>query len=183
MQKHEVSNLVKFRKMNESDISFIFNSWLKCHRHSKYTRGIASPIYYSGQHRLIERAITDGETYIACAIDDDSHIYGYACASRVTGQLAVHYIYVKSTYRNLGIGKELLNQYKHDLSTGSCHTHASELTEILAPKFNMVYHPYLLMELYNEQSNKPIAINQLAAKNSGNERSGSEESTQEQIKE
>lgn len=180
-QQNEISKTLKIREVTEPDVSFVFNSWLKSHRHSDSTRGISSPVYYAGHHRLIERIILQSKVLIACNKDDESQIYGYICAGHVDGILAVHYIYIKQTYRNLGIGKELLNQFQHDFATASCYTHKNRMSDLLAEKYNMVYHPYLTMELYGKPDEPArIAINQLAEQNVNLVNAGIEKGTQAQ---
>lgn len=165
--ENKILQTIKIRAATEADVGFVFNSWLKSHRYSDSVKGISSPIYYSGQHRLIERAIETGKLLIACSKEDESHIYGYVCAGHYDGHLAVHYIYVKQTYRNLGIGLELLNQFRHG-DTAAFYTHSSKMSELLNKKYSMIYHPYLLMELYNENKSAiQLAINSESIKSGG----------------
>lgn len=142
---------IRIREVTEADIGFVFNSWLKSYRYSFFAKIVPNSVYFSGHHKLMENLIHKGKLLIACNPEDPSQIYGYICAEHVQDILVVHYIYVKQTYRMLGVGKALLNQFDFDPTKASCFTHYSEIANKLAAKFNMIYHPYLMMNIYTNE--------------------------------
>lgn len=135
---------VRIRKANQEDVGFIFNSWLKSFKSSFWAKNITNTIYYAEHHKILERLLKSNETYVACDQSDPSQIFGYINAGKVEGILCVNYIYVKQPFRNLGIGKVLLNCFEHNPDTAAVFTHATHMSNKLAAKYNMVYHPYLL---------------------------------------
>lgn len=142
---------IKLRPADQEDVGFIFNSWLKSYRQSPATTGIPSQIYFGEQHKLVERLLKDSTVVVACSDEDETQLYGYICATRVEGILCVHYIYIKHTFRSLGIGKMLLNAFEHDPSAASVYTHSTRIAAKLATKYNLIYHPYLLMNFDNNK--------------------------------
>lgn len=136
---------VRLRKAIQDDVGFIFNAWLKSFKFSHFARNITNTIYFAEQHKLIERLLKSNDTIIACNTDDPTQIYGFINAGHVDGILCVNYIYVKQSFRNLGIGKILLNSFEHDAASASVYTHYTRMSEKLAAKYNFVYHPYLLI--------------------------------------
>lgn len=148
---NQILNSIQTRELTNTDIGFVFNSWLKSYKNSPIARCVPTSVFYSGQHKLIEHLIANSTTIVACSKEDPLQIFGYICASRVQGILVVHYIYVKQTYRMLGVGKMLLNHFDFQLSSASCYTHRTETGDRLSAKFNMVYHPYLAMNIYNDE--------------------------------
>lgn len=134
---------IKYRAATQEDVGFIFNSWLKSYRNSNFARFISNTIYYTEQHKIIETLISENKVIVACNEQDSNQLYGYICAGTVEGFLVCHYIYVKHTYRNMGIGKSLLSQMSHDPSNAALYTHHTRVADRLAPKYNLVYHPYL----------------------------------------
>lgn len=139
---------VRIRPAIEADAPFIFSSWLKSFRDHGLARPISQEVYYSEQHKLIERLLKTAKAFIACDPKDPASIYGWACFEHVEGIFTVHYIYVKHPFRNLGIGRELLNQSGHDLQTAGLFTHWTPMGLKLHEKFNLLYHPYILIN-YN----------------------------------
>lgn len=138
---------VRIRKAGQEDVGFIFNAWLKSYKHSLFAKNITNTIFYAEHHKLIERLLKTNETLIACNNEDPSQIYGFINAGNVDGIFCLNYIYVKQLYRNLSVGKTLLNAFDHDPSTASVYTHHTRSAERLAAKYNLVYHPYLLFNL------------------------------------
>lgn len=139
---------IRFRPATSEDANFIFNSWLKSYRHSAFARGIENQIYYAEQHKLLEKAIKNYKTIIACNKDDTSQIFGYINGGLTDGILTINYIYTKHSFRNMGIGKALLNVSEHDPSHAAIYTMHTRIADKLAPKYNLVYHPYVLFNDY-----------------------------------
>jgi len=143
---------VRLRKANQEDVGFIFNSWLKSYKYSLFARNITNTIFFAEHHKVIEDLLKKNQTVIACNADDPSQIFGFISAGHVDGILCVNYIYVKQPFRNLGIGKALLNAFEHDPTIAAVYTHHTRMSEKLAAKYNMVYHPYLAFTMEESPS-------------------------------
>lgn len=152
---------VRLRPATQEDVPFIFNAWLKSYRTSSFARDITKTIFFNEHHKVIEKLLKTNQTIIACSDSDPTQIYGFICAGRVDGIFALHYIYVKHTYRNLGLGKALLNAFDHEPGLAAIHTHMTRSAERLAPKYNMLYHPYVLMLSEQELVNHSEEANPL----------------------
>jgi len=135
---------IKIRLATQEDVSFIFNSWLKSYRSSPFARCIANEVYFNEHHKVIEQIIKDNKVIVACNEKDDNQLYGYIVAGNYEGFFILHYIYVKHSFRDMGIGTELLNHFEHDPTSASVYTHHTNLADKLKTKYNMIYHPYLL---------------------------------------
>lgn len=146
---------IKIRKATESDIPFLFNSWLKSYRSSNYAASIDNTIYYSEHHKVIERIFRYYDVLIACDLNDDNHIYGFACAGHTENIFTIHYVYVKHTFRRMKIATKLLAAFNHDSSVASLYTHQTKTASALAPLFNMIYHPYIAFDPAAYNGDKP----------------------------
>jgi GNAT superfamily N-acetyltransferase len=113
------------------------------------SKNVPNQIYYDGQHRLIEKLILRSKTYVACDVNDPNQLYGYGVAEVVDGIFVVHFIYVKLSFRRMGIGTALLNSFEYQPGSLSAFTHWTKMAERLHIKYNMVYHPYILMVDYS----------------------------------
>ena len=141
---------IRLRKANQEDVGFIINSWLKSFKYSTWCRNVTNTIYFAEHHKIIERLLKNFDTVIACNDNDPSQIYGFINAGSVDGIFCLNYIYVKQAFRNLSVGKALLNSFEHDPSTASVYTHHTRIAERLAAKYNMIFHPYLLINVAKE---------------------------------
>jgi GNAT superfamily N-acetyltransferase len=111
---------------------------------------VSSSIYFSEHHKVLEQIAKQGTILLAVNPEDVSQIYGYIAASRIDGILVIHYVYVKHPYRRFGIAKTLLNQFEHDPGAAACYTHHTKVIERVAPRYNMIYHPYILINHMQE---------------------------------
>lgn len=145
MRKYSLDSPIRIRRATESDVPFIFNSWLKSYRHSRFAQDLHTTIYYSEHHKIIENLLKTCEVIIACSDDDVSQILGWACFEKVQGAFVLHYIYTKQTYRMLGIAGRLLSETGHNPELASLYSHHSAVALKLAGKYNFVYNPYLGM--------------------------------------
>jgi len=136
---------VRLRPAGQEDVNLIFNSWLKSYRSSYATKNITSTFYFSEHHKVIERILKVGKTIIACNDEDPSQVYGYVVGDEVDGIFVLHYLYVKHSFRGLGIGKVLFNSFDHDPTVAALYTHHTHSAHRLAAKYNMLHHPYILL--------------------------------------
>lgn len=130
------------RHANDQDIPFIFSSWLKSFRDAGLmVRSVPNTIYFTNHHKILQRLIKRSTVYVACDPKDSSQIYGYIVAEYIDGTFVLHFIYVKQSFRKLGVGRALFNNFKHD-GTASCCSHLTKFGERMLLKYNMIYHPY-----------------------------------------
>lgn len=134
---------IHLRQAIEPDASFIFSSWLKSFRHSRLAGNVASSIYFTEHHKIIESLLTQCKTLVACNPEDKNQIFGYLCYEEIDGILVIHYVYTKHTFRKMGIAECLINEVREDDSVACMFTHCTNSGERIAPKFKCVYHPYL----------------------------------------
>lgn len=142
----------RLRKATQEDVGFIFNAWLKSYKYSLFAKNITNTIYFSEHHKVIENLLKKHETLIACNNEDPSQIYGFINAGQIDGFFCLNYIYVKQSFRNLGVGKALLNGFDHNPEHASVITHWTRMAERLAAKYNFVYHPYILFNLEESEN-------------------------------
>lgn len=127
---------ILLRQADESDLSFIYSSWLKSYKNTQ--KHVDTDIYFKGQHKLIEKILNVSNVIIVCPEDDTETIIGYI----VYRDDKLHWIYVKSVYRNLGMARILLTVFEN--GKPQCYSHYSPAVHFL---FNdSVYDPYSYLE-------------------------------------
>lgn len=102
---HEI--IIKLRAHTDDDLGFIYNSWLKSFR--REVRKLSRDSYFKAQGAVIDDIMKRSSVVVACAKEDNTHIYGYAVYELLDGQPVIYWIYVKDPYRNNGIGGELVH--------------------------------------------------------------------------
>lgn len=132
----------------ESDIdyNFIISSWLKSLRNDHTS--LSNDLYYSRFKEEIERKINLANILVAVDREDPEHVYGYIAYNTIPCKI-IHFIYIKLTYRNLGLCKALVNKAVQDpsineiISTCDNRVFKSFANKDKRLKFN----PYIIEEI------------------------------------
>lgn len=99
------------RKVKPSDLNFVFDSWLKSWRTSKWAGTIPNHLFYDTQRALIEDLIARGATVlVAYPEHNDDVILGWACGETKDGATVLHYTYTKDPFLRLGISERLVSE-------------------------------------------------------------------------
>lgn len=136
---------ILIRDAEESDVSFIFNSWLRSFRNGALCTHVANSVYFTEHHKILEKLLTRSNVIVACDPADASNVYGWLCFEHVQGVFVVHYAYVKQTFRNLGILNSLLDKTGHDFVNAGLYSHWNFHASKMAANRNLLYHPYILI--------------------------------------
>lgn len=148
---------IVIREAQEGDIPFIFNSWLQSFRSGLMPKKVDNTIYFSEHHKVIERLIKRAPTLIACDPADPATIYGYLCYEKIDGVFVLHYCYVKHTFRAMGVMRQLLAATEQDFKNNSgVFSHMTMIFERLALKYNLIYHPYILINYNSEPAQSEV---------------------------
>lgn len=97
------------RKRIPSDIPFIFDSWMKSWRISKWAGCVPNHLFFESQRVLIEDLIARGAwILVAHPSGQLDTIIGWACAEQKDEKCVLHYLYYKDAFRGLGVADLLL---------------------------------------------------------------------------
>lgn len=155
MSKNNKSLRITIREYQSDDTAFIFSSWLRSFKTSFFAKDIANKVYFWHQHKLIENIVSEGgKILVACDPEDTSVVYGWIVYSHLSrhGLPCLHYIYVKQSFRGLGMAKALVKAAKIDTSKMSVCSHITGLGKTLAEKYNFLYNPYIIYPLYDSKA-------------------------------
>lgn len=141
--KSSLKSQVQIRSATESDVAFVFNSWLKSYRNSNSCKSISNPVYFDFQHKVIEKLLARCVVLVVCEATDPSQIYGYIVYESVEGIPILHYAYVKHAFRGMGICSMLFAEAQLNKDTGGFYTHETPSAMKLLVKSKFVYNPYL----------------------------------------
>lgn len=152
----------------EDDYSFIYHSWLKSYRATwdrgaNTTRHIDKDVYYYYQKHIIRDLLQESHVMVAVNPDDLDQIYGYCLAqTSERGCGVIHYIFVKQSFRRLGIATLLYAEARRRTHTlgrdPMIATHATGVFhKELGEKYNVIYNPYLLFREDSYDEDERIA--------------------------
>lgn len=107
----------RLRSAVAGDTSLIINSWVSEHRHAPAARFVRDAEYFVDQRQLVIDLLRTSETLVACSPDEADHIFGYIVFG--PGPV-VSWVYVKSSYRRIGLADVLLEAAFPARADGDC---------------------------------------------------------------
>lgn len=131
-------DLIAIRPSVAADLNFIFATWLPAVYHGNEWFGeIERSIYYEYYYKILETILSrpSTEVRISCLREDPDVILGYSVSDADT----LHFVFVKSVWRKIGIGKSLI------YPKTSAYTHATKQgLEFMKHNFpNAKFNPFL----------------------------------------
>lgn len=129
-------SLISFRALNPLDLNFILVSWLRALRFGNdYFRDGDDRKYYEKYQLFIKELLNQKETFVnvACLTEDPDVILGYA----VLAPPKLHWVYIKKAWRNLGLAKKLVEQFKIETVT-----HLTKAGNAIRKKKGLRFDPY-----------------------------------------
>lgn len=107
LQGPKVAPELSFREATVDDANFIFDSWLKSWKSSYFGKLMRAEVFYPNYREEISFLLSSAQVLLACSPEDPEHIFGYIVYEKPQ---IVHYVYVKSTFKNMGIAKALFKR-------------------------------------------------------------------------
>lgn len=138
---------VQLRNATETDVPFIFNSWLKSYRSSALAGKISNPVYFQFQHQAIERLLKRSQVKMLCSAQDPNDLKGYVVFEQIDGVLVLHYAYIKHSFRRLGLLKYATQELSLGASGFYTHDTPTAAKIIKEKSLKLVYNPYLAFEI------------------------------------
>lgn len=136
---------IDIRNASPPDFALIRDAWLKSYRKAEDTRGIDSEDYYRHHGDLVELALLTCNVKVASWVKDRTQLYGWICGIEHPRLGAIlHYAYVKSMFRRLGIGRQLLLALFPTRAERCMTTTHRTWASTLAPMAQH-YNPYLFL--------------------------------------
>jgi hypothetical protein len=125
------------RAAKETDLSFIFSTWLRSFYHSAdFTKDIDKEIYYQYHQEVIKRIFGRlPRILVACDVQEPETIFGYIVAEGPV----LHFAYVKRPFRAAGLATALLNALEPPKFVSHLTKHGKKFLE---KNPNVRYSPY-----------------------------------------
>lgn len=133
------SELVAIRDFVEGDKNFIYSTWLLgLYYGCSWFTEIKKNTFMASYHQILDNLIPHSQIKVACLKDEPDVILGYSVSHKV--QLdTVHWVFVKSAWRKIGIAKSLV------ATDNILATHMTKIgLEILKAHPQMEFNPFKL---------------------------------------
>ncbi len=126
---------IVIREPQPGDINFLLSTFLKgLFYGSKFWGLVDQEAYFSNYEPFIKNLMVKSQVKVACLDDDQDVILGY-CIYNVS---TCHFIFVKKSYRKLGIGRML---WPEGIDTVS---HLTDQGDSIRKKMNLKFNPFLV---------------------------------------
>jgi hypothetical protein len=95
---------IKIRNFLPTDINFLTHAWTNTYERSRNNDYIRPEKYKNFMAKMISATLNRAECKVACSLEDPNEILGFA----VYEDALLHFVYVKTAYRTLGVATALL---------------------------------------------------------------------------
>ncbi|NJM09707.1 MAG: hypothetical protein HC883_02075 [Bdellovibrionaceae bacterium] len=101
--------------------------------------------YFENKADEIRDIVATSTVLVASNPQDSGQIFGYLVGTKIKGLHVIHYTYVKSAFRKLGIAGDLVAHFyggafpKEEIGI----TSMGPVVSIIKDRYNLVYNPYL----------------------------------------
>ncbi len=136
---------IKLRGATESDMNFIYNSWLKSYKNSLIGKTMTNDVFFTNHKQVISEILNSPLTSIVVAVspEDNDQILGFACIETSPSYNVLHYVYVKFTFRKFGIASSIIDGLG-GWDRFKFVTHLPKNWKTVSRKHNVHYNPYLV---------------------------------------
>jgi len=133
---------VSLRPLLESDKPFIFSCWLKSFRDEVAFKAIPNERFFTMHKKIVEDVLNRSTIELLVDQKDPDHLFGFICYEIRNDSNLLHFIYIKTAFRRLGLAKKAIFLCIKDLDKPSYYTHQTYASPFLAPLLNAKYYPY-----------------------------------------
>lgn len=134
------ADLITTRPGIEPDKNFILATWLRAlYYGNDFFHEIHKDVFMKNYHFVLERFLRrpDIHVKVACLKEDSSVILGYSVYRQPTSETSIlDFLFVKSAWRQIGIGKSLVPTGLHSV------THLTKVGKAVKPN-NVQFNPFL----------------------------------------
>lgn len=129
---------MKIREVRPSDINFIYATWLRSFRYgSTLGKSLTNTVFFFEYNKVIDNLLSKSTVLVACLENDEEIVFGYI----VYEEDIIHYVFIKESFRQMGIAKMLVKQFL--VLPDKC-THETFIADAIIKKYNLIYNPFLL---------------------------------------
>jgi hypothetical protein len=136
-----IEDLVVLRALEEPEINFVYHSWLRSLRSgNSFYKSIPSIIYFENHRKQLYKILDRSHCLVASPKDHPEIIVAYIVWENFDDKKEIiHYIYVKSDYRVMGLANLLV-----EVAAGDRNIVVTHKTDSLPRNDRYIFNPYLM---------------------------------------
>jgi len=147
-EHRSIEQMIAMRIANQEDMRFVFGSWLKSYRNEFQNKIIPRRVYYPSEASAIQALVDckNTKTIVSYNVDESNQVFGWCCFTDIDGESFLHYAFVKTMFRNMGIFKRMIHVIVPRLGFEDIITTRISrdlLNYRILEKYKMVYNPYI----------------------------------------
>lgn len=129
---------------DDNDTPLVFASWMRQIRKLPPFTSFGRDEFQ--RHRgVVDRIVERCPPLLACDVSAPGVVYGFACAEMRGDLQILHFVYVRNTFRRLGIGERLVRHTLPRLKNEPVFlTHPGKAVPHLRDKWRLCFNPYLV---------------------------------------
>ena len=138
-----IEDLVVLRALEETEVNFIYHSWLRSLRSGNgFYKGIPSVTYFENHRKRLYRILDRSHCLVATPKDHPEIVVAYIVWENLDDKREIiHYIYVKSDYRVMGLANLLVEVAAADREIITTHR-TDSLPRVGSDRYT--FNPYLM---------------------------------------
>lgn len=137
---------ITLRDGTSDDLPFIYATWLRSQRKQGDNSQIRNRTYFEQKAIEIRRLISSAQVIVASSPEDQAQIFGYLVGSSLKSLQVIHYVYVKTAFRKLGIATNMATHFsgpsfmKEEVGI----TSMGPVIATIKDRYRLVFNPYLV---------------------------------------
>lgn len=135
---------ISLRALEETDKAYIIKTWIQDYSLSEFARRINKKIYRQHQKWIVTKLFKNAKFIIICHEEIQDEMMGFMCFRELEEVMCVDYLYIKPYYRNMGLGKMLMQVLIDSTNKPIFYSHQTKCWSFFR-NFKAQYDPYLLM--------------------------------------
>jgi hypothetical protein len=136
--ENRIKELCTFREARTEDHAFILSTWLRgLYYGGPFFREIEKSSFFKHYQLIVKGILARSQIQIACLKEDHDVILGYAVTQEKNTDVILHWVFVKSAWRRVGLARDLIP------NTVSAVTHLTQVGKSLKPE-KWKFDPFLI---------------------------------------
>ena len=139
-----------YRALHLCDIDLVVKRWM-AHIRKLHPFSEMSKEEFDDHKELLARLITRAPPIIACEPEHPEQAFGWICGEHVGKKAVLHFVYVRKTWRRLGLATQLMKITFPALGKETVYiTHPSRSLSYHRDRWMLKFNPYMVAEHENQ---------------------------------
>lgn len=149
-QKKPLPQELLMRTMNQDDLPFFIDTYINAIYFNSYVfQDVRHKIFEASRKPILKELLNKSKVVVLCHENEPTEIVGWIMWDHWETTLVVHFIYVKSMYRNKGFARALLDETGYEIGKRAiwCSSWSNSVSKkwSLNRRYKLYYYPDILI--------------------------------------